>query len=47
LYPLTARLIDEIWYINGNIQDENRIGGEPHIKIKKSNGEILGILHTR
>ena len=41
-----ATLIDEVWYVNG-ILDEGLAGGCPYIKINKKDGEVLGIIYTK
>ena len=43
---LQADLHKDIWYVSGTLK-KGYLGGVPQVKIKKSNGEILGIIHSR
>lgn len=45
--PFNAKIkSDSIWVVSGNLK-KGWDGGVPHIEIKKDNGEILKITHTR
>jgi hypothetical protein len=44
--PYSVILKNEIWYINGTLQD-GYIGGVAYIEIQKTNGKILNVYHTK
>lgn len=44
--PLTANLVNDIWYIYGTLPT-NMEGGIPIIKISKNNGEVLGYINQK
>lgn len=43
--PFDAKLKDGIWYVKSTKPNEN--GGVSYIKIRKSDGAVLGIVHTK
>lgn len=49
--PFSVNLKNGVWIIEGNIPETNdsimTFGGQSYIEIKKSNGEILKLLHTK
>ncbi len=48
--PFSVNLENGVWIIEGNLKTNDTIvtfGGESYMEIKKSNGEILKLLHTK
>jgi len=49
--PFSVNLKDGVWIIEGNIPNikdcDIPFGGQAYVEIKKSNGEILKLLHTK
>ena len=49
--PYKIKLIDDVWYIEGALKVSDfallPVGGIPYIKIRKSDGAILGVSHTK
>lgn len=47
IMPLSATLINEVWYIKGTYKEKLMLGGIPTIKICKQTGEILGFRYSK
>ena len=49
--PYIIDLIDDIWNIKGTLRNSEfglpSVGGVPYIKIRKSDGAILGVIKTK
>ena len=49
--PYQIKLIGDTWYIEGTLKNDKfeslSFGGIPYIKIRKSDGAILGVTHTK
>ena len=46
--PLRAKLVGNVWVVTGTLNRSNEtLGGVASIRIRKSDGAILGVLHDK
>jgi hypothetical protein len=44
--PFSINIEDDVWVIEGHL-DKELLGGVAYMEIRKSNGEILKVIHTK